>query len=166
MRRRELEEGYRRPPNPTLQPVEFVSELLRALWNNAEPLPESGFRMLLRASTKDWRRKLYDAVAAPGHANEEIVASAVGEAMGRPRNQYGILVGEDESYYASFPTDVLDYGDGTCWVECQLRDKATDSLLAILGWELAQRDSDGAWLVSQIDWQDFRGTCGSPPIAD
>jgi hypothetical protein len=160
MRRRELEEGYRRPPNPALQPVEFVSELLRALWNNAEPLPEAGFRLLLRASTKDWRRRLYDAVAAPGHANEEVVASAVGEAMGRPRNQYGILVGEDELYYASFPTDVLDYGDGTCWVECQLRDKATDALLAILGWELAQRDSDGAWLVSQIDWQDFRGTYG------
>lgn len=158
VRRRQLEDGYRRPPNPSLQPVEFVSELLRALWNNSDPLPDSGFRLLLRASTKSWRRRLYDAVAAPGHASEEVVASAVGEAMARPRNQYGILVGEDEAYYASFPTDVLDYGDGTSWVECQLRDKATDALLAILGWELAQRDADGAWLVSQIDWQDFRGT--------
>jgi hypothetical protein len=137
--------------------MDFISELLQALWWNAEPLPDSGFRLLLRASTKEWRRKLYTAVAAPDHANEEAVASAVGTAMARPRNQFGILVGEDEQYYATFPTDVLDYGDGKCWVECQLRGKSNDSLLAILGWELERRESDGAWLVSSIDWQDFRG---------
>jgi hypothetical protein len=158
LRRRALEADYKRPPNSSLQPIDFVSELLWALWNNSDPLPDSGFRLLLRASTKQWRRKLYDAVAAPDHANEEAVASAMGTAMARPRNQYGILVGEDEHYYAVFPTDVLDYGDGNCWVECQLRDKSSDRLLAILGWELERRESDGAWLVSSIDWQDFRGT--------
>lgn len=158
LRRQALEEEYRRPPNPGLQATDFVAQLLRALWNNSDPRPDSGFRLLLRASTKEWRRKLYTAVAAPDGAREEVVASAVGEAMARPRNQYGILVGEEEEYYATFPTDVLDYGDGKCWVECRLRNKQDDALLAILGWELERRESDGAWLVGSIDWQDFRGT--------
>lgn len=163
LRRQALEEEYRRPPNPGLQATDFVAQLLRALWNNSDPRPDSGFRLLLRASTKEWRRKLYTAVAAPDGAREEVVASAVGEAMARPRNQYGILVGEEEEYYATFPTDVLDYGDGKCWVECRLRNKQDDALLAILGWELERRESDGAWLVGSIDWQDFRA-CYRPGI--
>lgn len=71
-----MEEEYMRPPNPNLSPTEVIAELLKGLWNNSDPLPDSGFRMLLRASTGDWRRKVYDAVAAPENAGEEVVAQA------------------------------------------------------------------------------------------
>lgn len=152
-----MEEEYKRPPNPELDPQDFIFEILLALWNNAEPLPDSGFRTLLRASTKEWRRKLYDSIGAPSMASEEVVASAVGEALQRPKNQYAILTGDAEHYVCQFPGDVLDYGDGTCFVECRLRDFEDDTLLIVMGWELQQRESDGAWLVARIDWQDFRG---------
>jgi hypothetical protein len=75
-----------------------------------------------------------------------------------PNYQFGILVGvEDaEDYYLSFPTDLLDFEDGTCWLECHLRGKTDNALLVAMGWDLRQRPSDGAWLVDSIDWQDFR----------
>ena len=151
-----MEEELQRPPNPELSPHDFCAKILQALVHNEHPLPDSGFRLLLRASTKSWRRALRHSVGAPRTADEESVASALGQAMGRPHNQFGIIVGEGERFDISFPTDPLDYADGTCWVECRLRDKVNDSLLAILGWSLQQRDSDGAWLVDKIDWQDFR----------
>ena len=151
-----LEQDVQRPPNPHLSPQQFISALLSALWNNADPLPDSGFRLLLRSSTPSWRKSVYRAVAAPSNANDDIVASAVGDAMTRPRNQFGLLVGEAERYVATFPTDVLDWGDGTCWVECRLREIETDELLAVTGWQLEQRPSDKSWLVAKIDWQDFR----------
>jgi len=163
MRANIMEEEYTRPPNPDLSPTEFVSEILRGLWNNSDPLPDSGFRMLLRASTKEWRREVYHGVAAPDTADEEVVAQAVGEAMQRPRNQFQILVGEAEDYVASFPA-VQDYQDGTCWVECRLRDRGDDRLLVVTGWNLEQRNTDGAWLVARIDWQDFRGEFFFPSI--
>lgn len=77
--------------------------------------------------------------------------------MGRPHNQFGILVGEGEEYVATFPAE-QDYQDGTCWVECRLRAQNDDTLLVVTGWQLEQRKSDKAWLVAQIDWHDFRGT--------
>jgi hypothetical protein len=156
MRRQMIEEEYRMPPNPRLSPSQFVTEILSALWNNAEPLPDSGFRCLLRSSSSQWRHKLYDSIGAPTTATEEQVASALGEAMGRPRNQFAILVGEAEKYIATFPSDPLEYADGTCWLECRLVDKRDQRLLVVTGWQLQQRRSDGAWLVDSIDWQDFR----------
>lgn len=150
-----IEEEYRRPPNPELSPQRFVSELLKGLYYNADPLPDSGFRLLLRASTSRWRSALYRSVAAPLSAGEEAVASALGQAIVRPRNQFAIIAGEAEDYEISFPTDTLDYADGTCWVECRLRDNC-DRLLVVMGWQLEQRKSDGSWLVDNIDWQDFR----------
>jgi len=164
-----LEKLQSRPPNPALSPTEFVSEFLSCLWENSDPLPDSGFRLLLAASTKAWRTKLYQSVGAPMTADEEVVATALGEAMGRPHNQFGILVqdddaGEDEEdaaagYVASFPSEPLEYADdGTAWVECQLRSKEDDKLLAITGWQLRkENDGDNAcWLVDDITWQDFR----------
>jgi hypothetical protein len=150
-----LEEELKRPPNPDLTPYEFVIELLHGLWHNSDPLPDSGFRLLLRASTTERRAKLYESVGAPASAAEEVVASALGEAMGRPKNQFGILVAEAERYVCAFPSDTLDYADGTCWIECRLRNKVTNELLVAIGWSLKQR-SDEAWLVDAIDWQDFR----------
>lgn len=156
MRRHLYEQELRRPPNPELSPQQFVSELLLGLYDNADPLPDSGFRLLLRASTRQWRRQLHRAVGAPATAQEETVASALGQAMGRPHNQFGILVGEGERFRITFPSDPVDYADGTCWLECRLRDAQTDHLLVVSGWQLQQRASDGAWLVDKIDWQDFR----------
>jgi hypothetical protein len=157
MRVNMMEEDLLRPPNPDLSPQEFVLELLRALWENSEPMPDSGFRVLLRTSTEDWRSILYQSVGAPASADQEVVASALGEAMGRPKNQFAILVAEAEKYVSTFPSEPLNYADvdGTCWVECRLRESVTNELLVVIGWQLEQR-SDGAWLVDGIDWQDFR----------
>ena len=154
LRIQNLEEEFRRPPNPFLSPTEFIQECLHCLWANDDPLPDSGFRLLLRASTKAWREKLHQSVGAPVTAHEEVVASALGEAIARPNNQFSILVGEAETYTATFPTDSLDYADGTCWVECQFRGAKDNELLVITGWQLQKEN--GAWMVDGIDWQDFR----------
>jgi hypothetical protein len=119
-------------------------------------------------------------------ANVDVVASALHEAMARPDNQFALLLEEtataaaahhqqqqtatrsrhhhddavekeDEiAYRISFPHEALDYADGTCWLECQLRSTDDDKLLVSTGWELRRRASDNAWLVHRIDWQDFR----------
>lgn len=150
-----LEKEVERPPNARLSACDFVKELLRCVLDNADPLPESGFRVLLRTATDEWKDAIYHAVGAPPNASEDMVASALGEAIGRPDNQYALLVGEAEEYFSTFPNEPLDYYDGTAWVECRLRDKRDDSLLVCTGWQL-QRNKDGAWMVAGIDWQDFR----------
>ena len=157
MRAQFLDQEYQRPPNPAFTHVEFVTQVLKALWHNYDPLPDSGFRSLVRVSTKRWRDRIFESVAAPPTATEEAVASALAEAMSCPNNQFAILVGEAEEYVVAFPSEPIDYGDGTCWLECQLRGKKDNQLYAITGWSLERRKSDGAWLVDAIDWQDFRG---------
>jgi hypothetical protein len=168
MRAHFLNQEYQRPPNPAFTHCELVTEVLKALWNNYEPLPDSGFRLLLRTSTRRWRDRIFESVGAPpATASEEVVASALGEATSRPQNQFAILVGEAEEYVVSFPSGPIDYGDGSCWVECRLRGKTDNQLYAVTGWTLERRKSDGAWLVDAIDWQDFRGKsnqeCHSSP---
>ena len=150
-----LEKEVERPPNARLSACDFVKELLQCILENDDPLPESGFRVLLRTATDEWRDAIYHSVGAPPNANEDVVASALGEAIGRPENQYTLLVGEAEEYFPTFPFEPLDYFDGTAWVECQLRDKKDDKLLVSTGWQL-QRNDEGAWMVAGIDWQDFR----------
>lgn len=160
-----LEQELQRPPNPQLSATEFVQRLLQCVWDNADPLPEAGFRLLLRTATDEWKAALYASVGAPATANQDVVASALGDAMGRPDNQYAILVGSGGSnndsddtrmeYAPCFPTEPLDYFDGTAWVECHLRDKRDNSLLVSTGWQL-KRNAEGAWMVAGIDWQDFR----------
>lgn len=150
-----MEEEFRRPPNPNLSAKTFVAEIINSLQNNGDPLPDSGFRTLLRSSTAGWKQQLYRSVGAPRAANQEVVASALGEAMAREKNQFAILVDSDASYEVSFPTDTLDYGDGTAWIECRLR-KEDGELLVVTGWQLERRAMDGSWMVDQIDWQDFR----------
>jgi hypothetical protein len=76
--------------------------------------------------------------------------------MERPDNQYAIVVGEAEDFVPTFPSDPLEYPDGTCWLECRFRSKEDNSLLVTTGWNLQKRKSDGAWLVDGIDWHDFR----------
>ena len=174
-----LEEEIRRPPNPNLSPEQLVREVFDALLNSYDPLPDAGFRMLLRASTDEWRTKILQSIGAPikplsqtnGNKTDEdnknlnidldLVASALGEAMGRPQNQFAILVGEEEEYQLDFPSDPLEYADdGTCWIECHIRSSKNDAnpgkLLVITGWELKKLGDDGSWLVDGIIWQDFR----------
>jgi hypothetical protein len=153
-----LEETLQRPPNPSLKPDEFVAATLNALLHPYDPLPDAGFRLLLRSSTDAWRNRIYESIGAPKDADLELVASSLGAAIARPRNQFAILVGEEDlqEFTIWFPSDPLDFFDGTCWVECHLRDKKDHSLLVIMGWQLVQRPTDGSWLVDGIDWQDFR----------
>ena len=159
-----LEKEVSRPPNAQLSACDFVQELLDGILHNEDPLPESGFRLLLRTATDEWKQALYQSVAAPPNAPEDVVASALGQAMARPGNQYALLVddepthGKDKdhpAYIATFPFEPLDYFDGTAWVECRLRDPTDGTLLVSTGWTL-QRNEQGAWLVAGLDWQDFR----------
>jgi hypothetical protein len=154
LRVRDLEQGFQRPPNPNLTATDFIRSCLDGLWANDEPHPDSGLRLLLRASTKSWRNQIRRSVGAPLSADEEMVVSALGEAIGRSNNQFAILVGEGETYTVHFPMEPLDYADGTCWVECQLRSTIDDRLLVTTGWQLHKEN--GAWMVETIDWQDFR----------
>jgi len=159
-----FEQEVQLPPNPHLSSKDFVRQLLRALWDNSNPLPDTGFRVLLRSSTPLWRHCLFHSVGAPDNAQDEVVASALGEAIGRPNNQFAILVDDGETisnngeppFVLDFPTDVVDYGDGTCWLECRLRARDNGELLVAMGWQLQRQSVDGAWLVDQMDWQDFR----------
>lgn len=148
-----LEEDMRRPPNTDLSPKQLIEEVMKGLRNPYHPVPDSGFRLMLRAATKQWRKKILDSIGAHLDSDLEIVASALGAAIGRPHNQFAILVGKGEEYTLEF-ADPTGYEDGTCWVECRLRDKETNSLLVITGWDL--KKENGAWLVSRVDWQDFR----------
>jgi hypothetical protein len=175
-----LEEELARPPNANLGPIEVVKAIMNGLLNAYDPMPDSGFRLLLHSSTPKWRKEILRSVGVPmeeykkkqptkrvanhqTHTKKdidyEIVASALGSSIGRPHNQFAILVGEGEDFVLDFSaseSQLLDYGDGSCWVECRLRDRHTDELLVLTGWDLMQREDDGAWLVDWIHWQDFR----------
>jgi hypothetical protein len=149
-----IQNQWKRPPNPFLGPADLITCLLTDLQHNSRV----GVEALLESSTKNWRRTLCRSVGAPeSSATTEQVAPSLQVALGRLNNQFAILVGtEDADYVINFPTDPLDYGDGTCWVECRLRRAADDELLVVTGWSLKQRSSDGAWMVDGLDWQDFR----------
>jgi len=154
-----LEEELARPPNNSaLTPIQVVQAILEGLLEPYDPLPDSGFRLLLQTATKKWRKAIMNSVGAKDATQSELVASALESSMGRPHNQFAILVGEGEEYTLDFSASdpVLDFGDGTCWVECHLRDKKTGELLVMTGWDLCQREEDGAWLVDWMYWQDFR----------
>lgn len=151
-----MEEEVRRPPNSNLSPTQLVEGVMAGLLDPYNPLPYSGFRLMLSSATPEWRHKILHSIGANSDSNLEIVASALGEAIGRPHNQFAILVGEgDEKYTLEF-SDPLDYQDGTAWVECRLKDPQTGELLVITGWDLRLCTQNNAWLVHTIEWQDFR----------
>ena len=110
-------------------------------------------KRLLESSSDSWRKAIFEAVGAPATADEAVVAKALGDAMARPDNQFALLM--TDSFVATFPSDPVDYEDGTCWVECQLRDKQSDQLLVDMGVQLVA-GANGQWLISSLDWQDFR----------
>lgn len=150
-----LQEEDRRPPNPNLDPCQVVTEILNGLRDPHTPTYNFGFEVLLRSSTPSWCNLLYRSVGAPSDSSLQSVSEALESALSRPNNQFRILVGkEDTAYRITFPTDYLDYEDGTCWVECRLRSQHDDTLLVALGWSLLRQD--GAWRIHGMDWQDFR----------
>uniref|UniRef100_A0A7S3LBE2 Uncharacterized protein n=1 Tax=Amphora coffeiformis TaxID=265554 RepID=A0A7S3LBE2_9STRA len=147
----------RRPPNVALSPEETVAEILQGLRRPHHPIRYFGLAGLLRASTFEWRTFLCASVAAPAQEDDETVAAALEAAMSRPNNQFRILLGlEDTCYLIDFPTDPVDYQDGSCWLECRLRSKDTNDLLVALGWSLKRDTVSEAWVVDGLDWQDFR----------
>jgi len=153
------ENQLHRPPRNDLGPMEFIKEILSALSTPDYPLPDSGLGVLYRSSTREWRAKMRESIGAPKEAESSIVARALANAISRERNQFGILVGADDSeeYAVSFPSEIVNYEDGYCFLECQLRNVHDNSLLVATGWQLKRsRRLDGAWLIDRIDWQDFR----------
>lgn len=153
------ENQLNRPPRNDLGPIEFVEEILSALSTPDYPLPDSGLGVLYRSSTREWRAKMRESIGAPKEAESSVVARALSNAISRERNQFGILVGADDSekYVVSFPSDIVDHDDGFCFVECQLRSSNDNSLLVATGWQLKRsKRLNGAWLIDRIDWQDFR----------
>jgi hypothetical protein len=166
MRAELYSEMIRLPPNPNLSPEEFITVLLQQLHRPC--MPQSGVRALIRSSSKAWRSKLRESIGVPRNKDidEETFVNALFSAISRPNNQYEILVQDsgddsgDATYALHFPGDVVDYQDGKCWVEAQLRCPTTANdddgrLLVILGWSLIL-DENGAWCVDGLDWQDFR----------
>ena len=61
-----------------------------------------------------------------------------------------------EDYEFTFPSDVVDHGDGKCWIECRLYGKQDGKLLVVSGWDLQQNFMNGSWEIDRIDWQDLR----------
>ena len=154
LERRILYKQWQRPPNPFLEPQDVVFCLLQELRQPSSRY--SGATALLETSTDTWRNVLRRSVGGPNEATQEQIAPSLEAALARPNNQFAILLGvEDQNYHITFPSDPLDYGD-TCWVECRLRSAGNDELLVAMGWTFEKRAMDGAWLVSKLDWQDFR----------
>lgn len=100
-----LENQIKRPPRKDLGPNEFVEEILSALVEPDDPLPDSGLGVLFHASTRRWRALLRQSVGAPADADSGTIGRALNQAISRERNQFGILVGADdaEEYVPTFP---------------------------------------------------------------
>lgn len=153
LERKSIQGQWLKPPNPLLGPVEVVSRLLDELRNSKR---FSGATLLLETSNEAWRDMLRRSVGAPRGTTNALLAPPLETALARPNNQFAILMGvEDENYVATFPTDPLEFDD-TCWVECRLRSGDTDELLVAMGWSFEKRPGDGSWVISSLDWQDFR----------
>jgi len=137
----------------TSSATDFVRDLLEGMADGGQL---EGSRKLLESSSESWKKAIYDAVGAPETADPNIVAKALGDAMSKRDNQFAILVGNSEfDYELEFPSDPVEYEeDGSSFVEVRLRDKKDSELLVTMGVQLQQ--GSGGWLVSKLDWQDFR----------
>ena len=144
------------PSSAASSATDFVRNLLEGMAN----CENDGAKMLLESSSASWRDAIFEAVGAPSTADPKIVAKALGDAMCKPNNQFAILVGKADPSYEydlEFPSDPVEYNldEGRSFVEVRLRNKADSELLVTMGIQL-QLSDDGKWLVSKLDWQDFR----------
>lgn len=147
MEQRVEQEQGRRPPNADLSAQETVREILLGLLQPHDPQRYFGLEILLRACTAEWRAFLCQSVAATANQDDTSVAAALEAAMSRPHNQFRILLGlEDEGYKIDFPTEPLDYSDGTCWLECRLRANDNDKNELLTGTRLQNKRVGGGWL--------------------
>jgi len=176
-----LETELARPPHhsPNLSPHNFIVEIMQALYTPHHPWNDSGFRVLLRSSTNEWRRSICHSIGVDiegfhdssdddaGKNNdwdEDKIAQGLGKALSSSKNQFGILVGpshsetviftnnlndvsaiealQNRNYKLTFPSDVVDFNDGTCWLECRLLDPTNGNLMVIMGWQLKRQLSD------------------------
>ena len=169
------------PPSPQYSEIEFVRAVLEAMrndenaYNNLEDPDkteqvtvslDSGAYVLLRSSTAEWFDIIRRFVGVVPYSCTNMdddeyvceVASAVASSFARSNNQFHILTGQEPAprYVATFPTDPVEEDENTSWLEVRLRDATTDELLVVSGWDLKRRESDGAWLIDGLDWQDFR----------
>lgn len=129
--------------------VESLKSILEGLQSSGD-----GTR-LIEGSSEKWKAAIYDAVGAPATADAATVARALTEAMKKPDNQFAILLGGAEDFDAEFPSDPVEYDDGSSWTEVRLRSKDGDELLVTMGVSMIQEDG-GSWKISSLDWQDFR----------
>jgi HSP20 family molecular chaperone IbpA len=93
------------------------------------------------------------------------VAKALTDATRNPESQFAILLGAAEPFVTTFPSDVVENDDADVWVEVRLRGARDDDLLVTMGVTLqrataapgvAGGDNNNEWLISGLDWQDFR----------
>jgi hypothetical protein len=113
---------------------------------------------------------------------QSLIVQSLYRALARPHQQFAILFSSSSSsdnnnnnnnnnnnYWVEFPSDVLEWDDQECWIECRLRSSQDDQLLAVLGWTLQKKDnhnnnnsqttkggSSSCWYLQALDWQDFR----------
>jgi hypothetical protein len=129
-------------------PAANVDVVASAL-HEAMARPDNQFALLLEETTS--------ASAAAAHHQQQTATSTASRSSRHHHDDREEEKEEEIAYRISFPHEALDYADGTCWLECQLRStNDDDKLLVSTGWELRRRASDNAWLVDRIDWQDFR----------
>ena len=136
--------------------VDGVLDNLKQLLEHLSDGPDGG-QKLYAASSPSWQAAIQAAVGAPDTADAKLVADALQQAMARPHNQFAILMGGDDAaqdFQAVFPTEPVVNDNQSLWVECQLRDTATDKLLVDMGLNLIL--NQGEWKIDDLQWQDFR----------
>ena len=128
--------------------MDFVQNLIETM------VSEGTAAKLVSSSGEKWTQAIFAAVGAPETANEELVSNAMTFAMSKPDNQFAILLGKAEKFTINFPSEAVDGGDGTVWLECRLRDASDDELLVTMG--ITIQEVNGDYKMSWLDWQDFR----------
>jgi phosphoribosylformylglycinamidine (FGAM) synthase PurS component len=150
MRQQCLAQHQQSPPNPGLTAQGFCRSLLHALQHADDPWPDAGFQTLLESSTDTWKTLLYQSVGAPLSTPQESVASSLSSYMTRNDNQFRVLLRPDVQI--SIPIQhMIDFLDGSCWVECQLRDQK-GQLLVVLGLSLVMEND--SWMLEGMDWKE------------
>ena len=79
-----------------------------------------GTHQLLPVSTKHYWNAILQSIGASLNANLKVAALALSAAITHPHNQDALLMGEGELFKLDFPLFPVKFGNGKCWLECQL----------------------------------------------